>query len=157
MRRSLLLLVLPGLAALALAGCGGDGNGGAAAGTTLTKAEFVAQANALCKDYDARIDALGEPAGIEDLVALAEQAKPIAEEAVAKLRALTPPEDLQAGYDEYLATGDVNVALLAELGEAAKSGDVAAIERIGTEGEANADKAHGIAAELGLADCAKDG
>lgn len=149
-----LLLSASVLATVALAGCGG---GGDKSGGTLTKAEFVAQANALCKDYDARIDALGEPAGIEDLVALAEQAKPIAEEAVAKLRALTPPEDLQAGYDEYLATGDVNVALLAELGEAAKSGDVAAIERIGTEGEANADKAHGIAAELGLADCAKDG
>ena len=153
MRRTL-LLSLAGLAALALAGCGG---GGDTAGGTLTKAEFVAQANAICKDYDARIDALGEPGSIEDLVGLAEKAKPIAEDGVAKLRALKAPEDLQASYDEYLATGDVNIELVVQLGEAAKSGDVAAIEKIGTEGEENADKAHGIAAELGLTDCAKGG
>lgn len=148
------LLLLSGLAALALAGCGG---GGDSAGGKLTKAEFVAQANAICKDYDARIDALGDPGSIEDLVGLAGKATPIAEDSVAKLRALKAPEDLQAGYDEYLASGDVNVALLTQLGEAAKSGDFAAIEKIGTEGEDNADKAHGIAAELGLTDCAKDG
>lgn len=55
------------------------------------------------------------------------------------------------------ATGDVNVALLAQLGIAANSGDFAAIEKIGTEGEDNSDKAHGIAAELGLTECAKSG
>ena len=154
MRRTLLLLSLAGLAALALAGCGG---GGDTAGGTLTKAEFVAQANAICKDYDARIDALGEPGSIEDLVGLAEKAKPIAEDGVAKLRGLKAPEDLQASYDEYLATGDVNIELVVQLGEAAKSGDVAAIEKIGTEGEDNADKAQGIAAELGLTEGAKDG
>ena len=153
MRRTL-LLSLAGLAALALAGCGG---GGDTAGGTLTKAEFVAQANAICKDYDARIDALGDPGSIEDLVGLAEKAKPIAEDGVARLRALKAPENLQASYDEYLATGDANIELLVQLGEAAKSGDVAAIEKIGTEGEENADKAHGIAAELGLTDCAKGG
>ena len=153
MRRTF-LLVLPGLAALALAGCGG---GGDSAGGTLTKAEFVAQANAICKDYDARIDALGDPGSIEDLVGLAEKAKPIAEDGVARLRALKAPENLQASYDEYLATGDANIDLLVQLGEAAKSGDVAAIEKIGTEGEDNADKAHGIAAELGLTECAKGG
>jgi len=148
-----LLLLLAGLAALALAGCGG----GDTAGGTLTKAEFVAQANAICKDYDARIDALGEPGSIEDLVGLAAKAKPLAEEAVASLRALKAPEDLQARYDEYLATGDVNIDLLVQLGEAAKSGDDTAIEMIGTEGEDNAGKAHGIAAELGLTECAKGG
>ena len=138
-------------AALALASCGGGGK------TALSKAEFVAQANAICKDYDARINALGDPQSIEDLVGLVEKAKPIAEDGVAKLRALEAPEDLQAGYDDYLATGDVNIELLGQLGEAAKSGDAAAIEKIGTEGEANADKAHGIAAELGLTECAKGG
>ena len=151
MRRTF-LLVLPGLAALALAGCGG---GADSPGGTLTKAEFVAQANAICKDYDARIDALGDPGSIEDLVGLAEKAKPIAEDGVAKLRGLKAPEDLQASYDEYLATGDVNIELLVRLGDAAKSGDVAVIEKIGTDGEDNADKAHGIAAELGLTECAK--
>ncbi len=150
MRRTL-LLSLSGLAALALAGCGGGGK------TTLSKAEFIAQANAICKDYDARIDALGDPASLEDLVGLVAKAKPIAEDAIAKLRALKAPEDLQAGYDDYLATGDVNAELLAQLGEAAKSGDGTAIEKIGTEGEDNADKAHGIAAELGLTECAKGG
>ena len=153
MRRTF-LLVLPGLAALALAGCGG---GGDSAGGTLTKAELVAQANAICKDYDARINALGDPQSIEDLVGLVEEAKPIAEDAVAKLRALKAPEDLQASYDKYLATGDVNIEFLAQLGEAAKSGDAAAIEKTGTDGQSNADKAHGIAAELGLTECAKDG
>lgn len=151
MRRSPLLVLA---AALALAGCGGSGG---KSGGTLTKAEFVAQANAICKDYEARIDALGEPGSVDDLVDLAAKAKPIAESGVAQLRALKPPEELQTRYDEYLATGDVNVALLAQLGIAAKAGDFAAIEKVGTEGEDNSDKAHGIAAELGLTECAKSG
>jgi len=149
-RRTVLFLTASSLAALALAGCGGGG-----AGDTLTKAEFVAQANVICKDYDARITALGEPSTIEDLVGLAEKAKPLAEEAVASLRALKPPAELQGSYDEYLATGGANIEFLAKLGEAASSGDAAAIQKVGTEAQANADKAHGIAGKLGLTECAK--
>ena len=147
-RASLLAIVL--VAALALAGCGGGGGK-----TALSKAEFVSQANAICKDFQARIDKLGAPSGVEDLVTLAGKAIPISEEGVAGLRALQPPAELQVDVDAWLATGDVNVAKLKELLAAAKKKDLAAISKISDAGQANSDQAKQLASKLGLTECAK--
>jgi hypothetical protein len=148
-RASLLAIVL--VAALVLAGCGGGGGGK----TALSKAEFVSQANAICKDFQARIDKLGAPSGVEDLVTLAGKAIPISEEGVAGLRALQPPAELQVDVDAWLATGDVNVAKLKELLAAAKKKDLAAISKISDAGQANSDQAKQLASKLGLTECAK--
>lgn len=146
------LLVLA--AVLALAGCGGGGGGGGSG--QLTKDEFVSQANAICKQYRADIDALGEPQSVEDLVGLAEKAVPIAEKVIASLHTLKPPAALQADVDAWLASGDANVGLLTKLRDAAKAGDVAAVTKLGDEGQTNSDKGKKLASKLGLAECAKE-
>lgn len=149
MRRApLIALVLA--AALAVAGCGGGGGK-----TALSKAEFVSQANAICKDFRARIDKLGNPSSVEDLITLAGKAIPITEEGVAGLRALVPPAELQSDVDAWVATGDVNVAKLKELLAAAQKKDLTAISKISDEGQANSDKAKQLASKLGLTECAK--
>lgn len=148
-RASLIAIVLA--AALALAGCGGGGGK-----TALSKAEFVSQANALCKAYRAKIDKLGTPSGVDDLITLAGKAIPISEEGVAGLRALQPPAELQADVDAWLATGDVNVAKLKELLAAAKKKDLTAISKISDEGQANSDQAKQLASKLGLTECANE-
>lgn len=59
-------------------------------------------------------------------------------------------------FDEYLAAADANVDMLTELRDAAKTGDMAAVSKVGDAGQANSDKGKKIASELGLTECAND-
>ncbi len=69
--------------ALLAAGCGDD---------RLTKEEYIAQADAICKEGNEKMLALAVPTGLEEVAELAGQAIEIQEQAVADLRALKPPE-----------------------------------------------------------------
>ncbi|HUR51832.1 MAG TPA: hypothetical protein VMZ11_06900 [Mycobacteriales bacterium] len=81
-----LTLVLP---VLLLAACGGGGSG-------LAKSDYVAKAEAVCKDANTQANALSPPstpAGFQDLV---EKTVRIFETATDKLEALDPPKDDKA-------------------------------------------------------------
>ena len=135
--------------ALALAGCGGDDD------ERLSRAEYVDQATAICERAEERIGELGEPATIEELGAYAQEGQTITEEAVAGLRGLEPPEQLEDGFDRYLERAEEVVELLGELEEAAEAGDEAEAARIaGRIGESA--EARRAARAAGLAACEDD-
>ena len=69
------------------AGCGGGG------GDKLSHGEFVDKANAICADYNQRVDALGTPNTFEDVVSFAQDARAIAQEDVGKFKDLNPPDE----------------------------------------------------------------
>jgi len=145
-------LILPLCAAVTLgAGCGGGGSG-----ERLTKAEYAAKADAVCREFQAQVDELGEPQTLADLAALADKALPIVEEGVGKIRDLKPPEELQATVDEWIVTGDKSIKQLNGLRDAAKAKDRAAIQRVATEAQRNDEKSERLATKLGMTACAQD-
>ena len=93
MRRISRLAVMVCVAVSVLAACGGyDG---------LTKAEFVTQADATCKTYDARLNALFGHGSKSPTLAYVQgiyrdQAIPIFLEEVVQLRKLKPPKEGRA-------------------------------------------------------------
>lgn len=108
--RLLLALTVLG-AALFVAGCGGssDSDSGSSTATVtvkddqpLSRAEFIEQADAICDEFDPKVEALGEEAeeildsGDEEDDELAEAAdifrsiNPVVEEGVEEFRAMTP-------------------------------------------------------------------
>lgn len=173
MRRSIInrigLAVIAGCVAvgsLAVAGCGGgddssttgaSGASGAAGAAPLSQDEFVSQANAACADANQQVEALTAPADsdpIESLTPFLEKEITIANELLAKLSAITPPENLQSDYDQFLATGKSQIATAQDAADAAKSGDTeavqAAVQKLGSNKDDQQAKA------LGLTECAKD-
>jgi hypothetical protein len=138
-------------AALVLfAGCGESG------GDRLTKEEWIAQADAICADYESRLDDLAEPRDIADVVRLADEAKPIAAEGVAELRELKAPEELEPAVAPWLELNEANVAAIDDLREAAEAGDRAETEAIAEESAENERRADELAERIGLANCAAE-
>jgi hypothetical protein len=140
-------------AVVASAGCGGGGGQG---DDRLTKEEFIAQADAICKEANDKLDALGEPANIEEVATFAEDAIAIQEDALARLRALKPPAEDEATLNEAYALLDQQVELGRQIVTAAEAGDVAAIEEIVAQGEPINDQADQIATDYGLKECGND-
>jgi hypothetical protein len=141
------------LAVAALAACGG-GDGG---GDRLSQAEFVSRADTICQEYEAKLDALGQPQNEEQLAEFADKAVPIAEDGREDLGELTPPEDLEDTYDAWLQQGDKAIDVVKRLRDAAEDGDRAEIQRIAQEAEQADRESNRLAAELGFKQCGASG
>ena len=146
MSRLLALVVL----ALGAAACGGGG------GDRLTRAELATEANAICQEFDQKIEALGAPTSIDDIESFADRSAEIARDGRDELADLNPPEELEADYDRLLETLDEAIENIERIGEAAADGDEAEVGRIAEEGEAKDEDSDRLARELGLDDCAED-
>lgn len=138
-------VALLGLAVVA--GCsGGDGR--------LSKAEYTEQADAICTKYDAELAKLPSPTTLDALARMAVQAKSIAGEGAAKLRALEPPEELQKQADAWLALNDENVKDIEAMRAAAAAGNRVKVQEIARDAQRNEAKADELARKLGLKSCA---
>jgi hypothetical protein len=144
MTRTIALLA----ATVAMAGCGGGGGD-----DRLTREEFVSQADAICEEYEAKLDALGTPQNPDELADFADRALPIAEDGRAELGELRPPEELEDTYDAWLAQGDRAIRIVEDLRDAAEDGDVSEIQRIAREAETADAEANRLAEQLGFEQC----
>jgi hypothetical protein len=136
------------VASAGLGACGGDDG--------LSRAEYLEQGNALCRQANAdlaKIPAPSDVAGLKDYVA---KAKGVTTRAVDAFSALEPPEELREQHDAHVADGRQVIAMADELGEAAGSGDEAAFERLTAEGDRMDERSDARAERMGLGDCADD-
>ena len=138
---------LVGVLALLVTACGGGGE------ERLSEEDFQTQANAICAKYDKQLKAIGSPESIDEIPDLVDQALVILNKEIDEIRALNPPEELQDDFDKMLAASDRTKATAADLSEAAKAGDQAAVQKALEQGNAASNEADDLAANLGLRDC----
>jgi phage-related minor tail protein len=139
-------------AAVVLGGCGG-GNGG---GEEMTADEFRQQADAICAEFEGRLDDLGRPESLDDLQNFVSEAVPIIEEGNAQLQELNPPDELQEQWDRAMKINNEQLETVRDLREAVEDGDQAHVQELieaGNEANTEADQ---LAADLGLEDCGSD-
>jgi hypothetical protein len=137
MTRTLLTL---GVALALVAGCGGgddksSGGGGGGGGDPLSQTELVSKANQICREGSQKINAKAQEvqSKIQDAKTAAEQQKVVADvlEETAKeydpylnqLSDLTPPDDLKADWDRFMAGINKAFDLIPDLADATRSGD----------------------------------
>jgi hypothetical protein len=149
------LLALLGSAALVAAGCGGDGGGGS--GDRLSATEFRETADAICAEYDQKIQDLGEPESLEDLNAFIGRAIPIIEEGFNKLEELQPPEELEADWNRAMEVNAENLQLTKDLQAAAEDGNEERVQEILAQASQNEEETDRLARELGLQRCGEAG
>jgi hypothetical protein len=145
-RRGLLVVVATALVAT---GCGGGG------GSRLTHEEFVAEANTICKDYNAEIAALGTPQSAGEIEEYAKQGVKIAEKHVGRFRNLKPPPEDAENAAKFVELGEHVIDQLKRLEELAAKNDVAGINLLGREAQANAAQARAVGKAMGAEECAK--
>lgn len=131
------------------AACGGDGD-------SLSREKLIEEADAICTEYDSRIDEVGEPERADDIERYVDEVKPIVEEGTNELDNLTPPEDLEDEYDEWISLTRTGLASFDDLKAAAAEGDAQRIQEIVQDldgGEAEADR---IAQNIGFQECGNE-
>ncbi len=129
--------------ALALAGCGGGAPG------------FQAKANEICRATAAKSKAIPKPSNLAGVSSYLAHALPLAEQGLAKLKALTPPASNKAAYAGLLSNLEQQDALLRRTEAAVKARDPAKIQSIAQEGPRLNAQANAQAKSLGLTPCAK--
>src|SRR3954453_21213596 len=139
MKRGIAVLV----AALFVGGCGGSDSGGG------SSADFVAAANKICKEDNAKFKALPPPTSSDPRQYLA-KLLPLLDQDLARLRDLSPPSDDVATYEAWVSDlGRANA--LVERARVATSGSAAT--NILRGGAAIQKRADAQARRLGLKLC----
>lgn len=135
------------LAALALAGCGGQG-ASTEADSPASAQEFRGQLDALCAEGQQRLLEAVDfaiPATNDQQLVMLEGLVETQEEMTPQLEALTPPADLAEGFDNYLALREERLAAAADSAESGQESP-----EVGVLTEEMREQAE----DLGLADCA---
>lgn len=143
MTRPLLLLVLT---ATLLAGCGGGGGGGdEGGGGTLSRDEFVSQANQICREGAEKINSKTQEVQgkIQRAKTASEQQKAVAdvlEETakeydpyLARLGDLKPPQDIAGDWQKFLDGVDRAFGLIPDLADATRQGDRSKLSELTTK------------------------
>ncbi len=138
------------LVALVVAGCGGGG------AKTLSKADFVKQANAACQRYHDASQKIGNPQSFDDLARMTPKVQVEFDKLIADLKGIKPPSALEKDYNELQATAQTEKGLLADLASAATAKDAAKISELGKSASAQNKGKDAIATRLGLTACAQD-
>jgi hypothetical protein len=146
-RRPLAGLAAIGAAAL-IAGCGGGSDSSGAD-------DFRAQADEICADANERIDGLTAPGPPAEVLPYLRAGLPIQAEELERIRALDPPEDLQADFDEATDLLQQRQDAIQQAADRIEAGEdpEAVIRDVGPEITRLRDEARVKADELGLTVC----
>jgi hypothetical protein len=139
---------------LMVAGCGGGGSATTSGQQPLSQQEFVAQANAACKQANGELRALQAPTDLPSFASFTAQSEPVAKNLYSKLSALAPPANLQAQWSQIITDFHTALAKLADIRTAAEAGDAQKVQSIANDIQALSDDPQ--ARDMGLDECAKD-
>jgi hypothetical protein len=144
-------LVLSG--SLLAAGCGGDGGGG---NGELSAEEFRQQADAICADFEQRLDEVEPPTSPDDIQRFVNEAVPIIEEGTGRLNDLDPPDEFQDEWDRVVEINEENLATIRSVRDALEDNDIAEAQRLIQEAGGNEEEADQLARDIGLTECGQD-
>jgi hypothetical protein len=136
-----------------LAGCGGSGGDGDDG--SLTKEEWIAEADALCKQSLAEVNAIPEPKTEDDFDEYLTDVLAAARRFDPEFAALEPPEGDEETVRKLVALNEEKTRLFEELVAAVRAQDAAKVQRIVNEGTAKTNEFAAAARAYGSEECAK--
>jgi hypothetical protein len=142
-----------------LAACGGSSKGddGGADEQRPTKAEWIAKADALCKQAYAEADALPRPKSQAQLDEYLAHMLAIGRRFDPKFAALEAPEGDEETIEKLVRLNEEGTRLLGDLVQAVRTQDGAEVERIVELGSAKSAEFSATARAYGSKECAKAG
>ena len=165
MRAASIAALLP---VMALVGCGGASDsstqtvtvGSTTTAEPLTKGEYIEQADAICREFDAQLDPLGDKVQAQfeasDYDAAADtlaEAVDVARPGLEQLEALPKPPNDDAALEQLDDLRQQQVALLERGEDAVRDQDASRISSIFDELDAVDERSDGIATGYGFQEC----
>ena len=149
MRRIGSYVLLSAVVLVSLAACGGGGS------SSLSKADFIAKSDAVCKDLNDKGNNTGQPKDAKETATLIDSLLTSARSARAKLAALKPPSDGQQLQKDMLAQFDTQLAAGDRAKAIAQKGDMqGAIDEMSKIDTSAMDKR---LSDYGFKDCSNSG
>ena len=139
---------------LVAVGCGGD--------DSLSREDWVAQANAICLETLKRVEALGRPATSDDYLRVTPGANKLGRDALARLRELAAPDAIEADAREMINGYEESIEQQERVYEGMKAqregqgGPFPDYGRAGVRAIEAGRAADAIAKRLRATDCARD-
>jgi hypothetical protein len=150
--RVLIRVAVAAIVAMAVSACGGgDGGGG-----ELSAEEFRQQADAICAEFEAKLDAVERPASADDVERFVNEAVPIIEDGTRELNALDPPEEFEDEWTRVVEINEENLETIRGVQAAYEDGDLKEAQRLLQEAGGNEEEADRLAREIGLTKCGQD-
>lgn len=146
----LLAAALVAVALLAPACGGGDGGGEPSAD------EFRQQADTICAEFEAKLDAVEPPASADDIERFVNEAVPIIEDGTNELNALDPPEEFEDEWTRVVEINEENLETVRGVQAAYEDGDLQEAQRLIQEAGRNEEEADRLAREIGLTKCGQE-
>jgi hypothetical protein len=139
------------IVAMTVSACGGgDGGGG------LSAEEFRQQADAICAEFEAKLDAVERPASADDIERFVNEAVPIIEDGTNELNSLQPPEEFEEEWTRVEEINEENLETIRNVQAAYEDGDLEEAQRLLQEAGGNEEEADRLAREIGLTKCGQD-
>jgi hypothetical protein len=127
----------------------------AACGGGVSRQDFAAQADPICARVSSALQDLGQPQSPTELVSYLEKFVPLTSNGVDDLRKVKPPEKDRDVYDKWIETLAQETDKAKEALAATQAGDQkTSVAALGEVDQLNT-KSNGLAADLGLHDCAQ--
>lgn len=140
---------LAALLAAAAAGCGGGGGGGNA----LTRAEYASQLNALCEDFNRKLEEIGQPQSLAEFAEKGPQILDEFDDTIDKARDLVPPDEIADQANRFLDNNEQQRDLIDQIVQAAKDNDLQRAQEIGARVDPLDAESDRLANELGAPAC----
>jgi len=139
------------LAVVALvAGCGGGSEA-----PRLSSAQFASRADAICRTYNSRSNAIAQPNSLTELATAINKLVPLLDQSIEKLQKLSPPKDEQADVDKWLAGVQRLEDDLRSVQASAAKKDEQGVRAALESGDAHNKRSNAMAAKLGLTVCSQ--
>jgi hypothetical protein len=119
----------------------------------LTRAEYIARVEAVCRDYNRRLARIPAPVAVGNPQAVAQsidRALPLVEARAARAKAIAPPPELAARVQQVFSLSDTAIAELRSARAAADAGSVTRSARALGRFLAASDDARRAAVAIGL-------
>jgi len=130
---------------------------GCAGGEEPSNEEYVSKLNAMCEDFSAREQEIGEPHTLADLVDKGPRILDAFEKAIAdKVGTLKAPDEIADQADRLAGLAELQRDVLGELIDAATDNDFAEVRQLVSKNEALNKESDSIAREIGADACEED-
>jgi hypothetical protein len=138
------------VAVMLAAGCGSSSSS-----STVTKADFVSKANAICTKINNQIAALPKISSAQDLLSTGPKELADASHGIAQLKALQVPDSIKSQVSQWVSTLEQESAISGKLISAFKTRNAQELQQAETAAKTNEAQDRSRAVALGLTECAK--
>ena len=154
-----MLLAALGSAVLVVAACGDDGDS-VSAGKPLTKAQYISQADRICREVEAstktysdQVDKLPAGAGPERIGSILDGGLAQTRKGVERLKALRAPSEDKATVEAYFASIDKAIVAYEGLVQAVRAKDEAKARRYAEQADPLFDEQRRLSTRYGFKQC----